>query len=157
MLAGPEMSAVSTAIAATEPATRKGRRRRIGAVAGRGIGLVVVSHDMRVIQHLADQVVVMYAGRIVEQGPTAEVCGQPRHPYTQALLTAVPRLHSTIHIAAIAAETPPPMFGCPYAHRCPLVTSECSVDPVPVDGAGTGHSAWCYHPGNLIATMGSDQ
>jgi oligopeptide/dipeptide ABC transporter ATP-binding protein len=123
--------------------------------ASRDFAMVVVSHDMRVIQHVADEVVVMYAGCIVEQGPTAQVCGQPRHPYTQALLAAVPRLHATIQPRDKVSEKPPPTSGCPYAHRCPSMTAECAVDPVPLDGAGTDHIARCYHPLSRAVPAGS--
>jgi oligopeptide/dipeptide ABC transporter ATP-binding protein len=121
----------------------------------RSFAMVVVSHDMRVIQHLADEVAVMYAGRIVEYGPTAEVCGAGRHPYTQALLAAVPRLHAPIRTRDKQTEAPMPTVGCPYAHRCPRATSECAVDPVPVEGALTDHYTRCYHPVGTQEAVGS--
>jgi peptide/nickel transport system ATP-binding protein len=118
--------------------------------ATRSFAMVVVSHDMRVIQHLADDIAVMYAGRIVEYGPTTEVAGAARHPYTQALLAAVPRLHAPIRTRDKQTdETLMPATGCPYAHRCPRAGVECAVDPVPVDGAGSEHYTRCYHPATV--------
>jgi peptide/nickel transport system ATP-binding protein len=117
-----------------------------GLRSARSFAMVVVSHDMRVIRHLADEVAVMYAGRVVEYGTTDEVCRHGLHPYTQALLAAVPELHKPLRVLDRLTSSARPASGCPFANRCPRVTSECAVDPVPVHMTPTGHYAHCYHP-----------
>jgi peptide/nickel transport system ATP-binding protein len=122
----------------------------------RSFAMVVVSHDMRVIQHLADKVAVMYAGRIVEYGSTDEVCRHGRHPYTQALLAAVPQLNKPLQVRERLASSAAPTSGCPYANRCPRAGSECAVDPVPVHTSSTGHYTRCYHADEPATAMTSE-
>jgi peptide/nickel transport system ATP-binding protein len=123
--------------------------------AARSFAMVVVSHDMRIIRHLADEVAVMYAGRVVEYGTTDEVCRHSRHPYTLALLAAVPQLHQPPRVLDHLVSSATPSSGCPFANRCPRATSECAVDPVPVRMSATGHYARCYHPDEGTAAVGS--
>ncbi len=97
-----------------------------------GLSLIFISHDMSVVQHVADRVGVMYAGRMVEMAPAADLFANPRHPYTQALLAAVPiavpragRRH-----ALLAGEPPDPFApqpGCAFASRCPHSVARCQL------------------------------
>ncbi len=84
--------------------------------------LLFISHDIGVVAHMADRVAVMYRGAIVEQGPAGQVLAAPRHPYTQALLSAVPVLGQPPARLRLAGDitTPAPPGGCRFAHRCPL-------------------------------------
>ncbi len=108
----------------------------------RGLGVVLVTHSLGVVAHQADRVLVMYAGRAVEEGPVDEVLAAPRHPYTRALLQSVPRLDGdpTEPLPAIGGA-PPDLArlpaGCAFAPRCPLVRERCrSERPVATfDGA----------------------
>ena len=98
--------------------------------------LLLVSHDLDMVARESDRVAVMYAGRIVETGPTAEVINDPRHPYTQALLAATPRAGGSIPIAL--AGSPPSLVhgrscGCPFAARCPVVVPRCHDDEPRLD------------------------
>lgn len=111
--------------------------------------LVFISHDLAVATELCDRIVTMYAGRAVEVGPTAALMREPRHPYTIALLRAVPTLDgSDADIAAIPGSPPdlvnlPP--GCPFAPRCPLATDLCRVEDPPLFDIGPAHGAACHH------------
>jgi oligopeptide/dipeptide ABC transporter ATP-binding protein len=104
-----------------------------------------------VISRLADRVAIMYLGRIVETGATADVFANPRHPYTQALLEAHPRIDgSRVRKPAVRTETPSPYAipgGCRFHTRCPLAEEICSrVDPpeVEVTSVRGGHLSACH-------------
>ena len=125
-----------------------------------GTGIVFVTHDLAVVAEIADRVVVMYAGRVVEQGSVADVLEHPAHPYTIGLLAARPRPGQTRHggqrLNVIPGAVPSPFVktdGCRYEARCPRAQARCRVD-VPAlarvaPGAkddGSGHAAACHFP-----------
>ena len=103
----------------------------LARVRDRGLGVLIVTHDLGVVAGLADRVVVMYAGRIVETATTADLLAMPRHPYTAALLAAVPRLHGAAQARLVGipgdppqpAERPP---GCAFAARCDFADEHCA-------------------------------
>jgi len=93
-----------------------------------GYAYVLITHDPNVARFMADAIAVMYLGKIVESGPAVQVLGQPKHPYTQALLSSAPKLRETSIPEVIKGEPPslinlPP--GCPYAPRCPYAMEVC--------------------------------
>ena len=93
-----------------------------------GVAYLFITHNLGVVEYLAHTVAVMYLGRIVEAGPASEVLGAPRHPYTQALLAAVPRLDGIDRRISIAGEPPSPVAppsGCHFHPRCALADAEC--------------------------------
>jgi dipeptide transport system ATP-binding protein len=95
-----------------------------------GLSYVFISHDLSVIEHLADEVMVMYLGRVVEQGTKEAIFGRPLHPYTQALLSATPRLNDAARRERIklSGELPSPLNpppGCPFSSRCHRVMPVC--------------------------------
>ncbi|WP_422011367.1 ABC transporter ATP-binding protein [Reyranella sp.] len=101
--------------------------------AQRGLSYVFVSHDLRIVRHIADRVAVMYLGRIVEIGDKNAVYRRPLHPYTEGLLAAVPvpRPGRPRRRAAVQGEIPSPMnppAGCPFHPRCPLAIDRCRVE-----------------------------
>ncbi|MET8825639.1 ABC transporter ATP-binding protein [Streptomyces sp. NPDC004610] len=126
----------------------------LGRLVGAGTGLLLISHDLSVVARLADRVAVMYGGRIVEQGPARDVLKDPRHPYTRALLAAVPTFASKggpLSVPAPRDGLAPGPDGCPYAARCPAADSRCRTElPAPQPDLG-GHLALCWHPGTAIA------
>ncbi|MCW2678530.1 MAG: oligopeptide/dipeptide transporter, ATPase subunit [Modestobacter sp.] len=109
--------------------------------------LLMVTHDVGVAADIADEVAVMYAGSIVETGPAREVLERPRHPYTQALLAAIPTPDvARGELVAIAGS--PPMAGedfpgCAFAGRCPFVQDSCRTSPPPLVVVESGHLAAC--------------
>jgi peptide/nickel transport system ATP-binding protein len=113
-----------------------------------GTALVWISHDLATVSALADRVMVMYAGRIVESGPVGAVLRAPRHPYTRGLLDSLPSMAKPgARLAQIPGSTPsllalPP--GCAFAPRCPRADAACAVDPPLVEIAG--RPVRCHHP-----------
>ena len=98
-----------------------------------GLAILFVSHDLRVVRHVAHHVAVMYLGRVVEHGPADAVFNRPMHPYTRALLRAAPHLHpgTRSREAALSGELPSPMreiSGCPFHPRCPEAFDRCPVE-----------------------------
>lgn len=114
-----------------------------------GLGLVFVSHDIAVIRQIADVVAVMYAGRIVEVGPSAEVIGAPRHPYTKALVAAVPDPdRPKRRFSSIGGAPPDPLdydAGCRFAGRCTEAEPGCSTPLSGLDGSNSTHRSDCLH------------
>ena len=112
---------------------------------------LLITHDLGVVAGSCDRVNVMYAGRIVEAAPTKSVFGKPAHPYTQALLAAVPRSDTPrgSRLAAIGGQPPnlvnlPP--GCPFAPRCVKVQPRCRVELPPLEMVGLDQQAACFYP-----------
>jgi peptide/nickel transport system ATP-binding protein len=116
-----------------------------------GLTLLFIAHNLAVVRHLCDRVAVMYLGRIVEVARTEELFANPRHPYTQGLLQAIPRLEPGRASEAVAVEGDPPSpmnlpTGCRFHPRCPLSQPVCHTDdPVLTAGPGTSeHTAACH-------------
>jgi peptide/nickel transport system ATP-binding protein len=113
-----------------------------------GLTTLIISHDVGVIGDVSDRMAVMYAGRIVEDGPTAEVLASPKHPYTRGLLNAMPRITGDITKAQPLPGRPPdlssiPREGCVFEPRCALATNECAVAEPPATTIGARRFA-CY-------------
>jgi oligopeptide transport system ATP-binding protein len=117
------------------------------------ISYVFISHDLSVVQHVADRVAVMYLGRIIETGPTEAVFDRPNHPYTAALVSAAPKLDAAQRGERILlkGEVPSPLdppSGCRFRTRCQRATDVCAKErpPVALDLQVAGHTAECHHP-----------
>jgi len=107
------------------------------------LGFIMISHDLGVVRHIADRVAVMYLGRIVEEGPAAQVFAAPRHPYTRALLAAVPGQGNKA--APLQGDVPSPIApppGCRFHTRCPHAAPACSAAMPEL--VGQGHRAACF-------------
>jgi peptide/nickel transport system ATP-binding protein len=113
-----------------------------------GTAIILITHDLGVVAELADEVAVMYAGRIVERAPVARLFTEPQHPYTIGLLGSIPKLHLTqARLAAIEGQVPNPLAvppGCRFRPRCPFAIERCrEEDPVLLEIAAT-HEAACW-------------
>jgi len=115
-----------------------------------GAALILITHDLGVVARYADQVAVMYGGRVVEQAPAAELYGRPRHPYTRGLLASIPRLDSAAgqRLVPIAGQPPdlarlPP--GCAFAPRCPRADAGCQANRPPLAEVRPQHLSACHH------------
>jgi peptide/nickel transport system ATP-binding protein len=120
-----------------------------------GLSAIIVTHDISVVAYLCDQVAVMYAGKVVEHGPTAAVLQQPSHPYTMGLMNAFPDLESDEAVLAPIEGAPPPLAapppGCRFAPRCPFAEPLCAtVPPEPVTLAPE-HWAACHRADEAAA------
>ena len=125
-----------------------------------GQAMVLISHDVTTIKHLSDRVAVMYLGRIVEEGPVDDVATRPQHPYTQALLSAVPQpdpLAVRPPRIVLKGDPPSPVHlpsGCRFRTRCPIAVAECAtVDPLLTSVAGD-HAVACIRAGSAAAPLG---
>jgi oligopeptide/dipeptide ABC transporter ATP-binding protein len=116
-----------------------------------GLTYVFISHDMRVVRHMCDRLAVMYLGRIVESGPTEDVFANPRHPYTRALLGAVPRMEPRRGRertrVGVEGEPPSPLSppdGCHFHPRCPWAIDLCRATSPQLRVLSTDHLAACH-------------
>ena len=113
-----------------------------------GMAVLLITHDLGIIAEVADEVYVMYAGKVVEHGFTADIFKEPRHPYTVGLLNSVPDLHENKErLNAIPGVVPSPdnfPTGCRFQDRCPLVIDKCKTDEPPLEEIGNTHLAACW-------------
>jgi phosphonate C-P lyase system protein PhnK len=112
-----------------------------------GMAVILITHDLGVVSEVAHRVLVMYAGRVVETSPAAEVFARPLHPYTEGLLASIPRLEGPIErLDAIPGQVPAPdamPAGCRFAPRCRYAEPACAASPPPLAPRGEGRAAAC--------------
>jgi peptide/nickel transport system ATP-binding protein len=117
--------------------------------AERGLSYLFIAHDLKVVELISHRVAVMYLGRIVELAPTAQLFGEPRHPYTRALLSAVPVPDPRRPAARtmLQGEPPSPLdppAGCPFHPRCPLADARCRAELPTLVSTPDGHATACH-------------
>ncbi len=118
-----------------------------------GLTMIFIAHELSVVKHISTRVAVMYLGKIVETGTTEEVFRDPQHPYTRALLSALPHPVPVRRKrqAALAGDIPSPLHipkGCRFHPRCPVAQAVCRVEPPPLRQFGATHQAYCHLAGN---------
>ncbi len=118
-----------------------------------GMAVILVTHDFGVIAEVTKRVIVMYAGRFVEEAPTTEIFANPLHPYTRGLLSSIPplkRLDKKTKLKTISGTVPNLAGlprGCTFQDRCPKVEPRCRIDEPELVEVGSGHKVRCYFPG----------
>src|SRR5262249_20868198 len=129
-------------------------KRRVGAA------ILLITHDLGVVAEVAEQVVVMYAGRKMEEASARQLFARPRHPYTQGLLGAVPKLGSSLSGEGVRLSEIPGLVpnlksrikGCVFATRCPRVTDLCRQAAPALQEKDNGHWVACHHAAREAAT-----
>ena len=111
--------------------------------------LIVIAHDLAVVKHISDRVAVMYLGQVVELADTADLFHAPRHPYTRALLSAIPlpdpgRRSQAEHLQGDVPSPSNPPAGCRFHTRCPFAVERCSVEAPPLETDSYGHAVACH-------------
>jgi oligopeptide/dipeptide ABC transporter ATP-binding protein len=127
-----------------------------------GLTYIFIAHDLGIVRHVSDRIAVMYLGKIVELSPAEELYARPVHPYTEALLSAVPvpdpDLSAKRERIVLEGDVPSPVApppGCRFAPRCRYATDICHTEEPPlVARGGEGHLAACHHPLNVAAEHG---
>jgi len=113
-----------------------------------GTAIVLITHDLGVVAEVADEVVVMYAGRVVERGPVQALFNEPQHPYTVGLLGSIPRLDAKqVRLASIEGQVPSPInrpAGCSFAGRCPFADANCHASVPALRRVGERHQSACF-------------
>jgi len=114
-----------------------------------GMSIIWITHDLALLAGLADRIIVMYAGQIVESSPVDELYKNPRHPYTIGLLQSIPRLDEKQRERLQAIEGLPPDLidyptGCPFAPRCRFVIDKCWEADPPLEEVSKGHYSACW-------------
>ncbi len=119
--------------------------------AERGLAYLLISHNLAVVERLCEDAIVLYAGRVVERGPTRRLLATPAHPYTQALRLSVPELgrpappRATVPSSGLATSV-----GCPFAPRCPLAVERCRVEMPPLREVEPGRAVACHRAEDAI-------
>jgi oligopeptide/dipeptide ABC transporter ATP-binding protein len=117
----------------------------------RGMGMILITHDLGVVAQMCDQVLVMYAGQVVEQAPVEQLFEDPQHPYTIGLLNSLPR-PGLKRLSPILGQPPrltEKISGCSFRPRCPLAQDICATMPDLLDVSDAGHYARCHFAGQL--------
>jgi peptide/nickel transport system ATP-binding protein len=148
----PDLLVADEPVSMLDVSVRAGILQLLDQLRRSGLGILMITHDLSTAAHFADRIAVMYLGRIVEEGSAREVVADPRHPYTKALISVVPKRDPRDRTAPqiLRGETPNPIdvpSGCRFHPRCPEVFDRCTQhDPrglLPV-AHGHGHSAACW-------------
>lgn len=116
-----------------------------------GYTYLFITHDLAVVKHISNEVLVMYLGQMVEKAPTAELFRNPRHPYTQALRSAipVPSLDEKKPRMLLKGELTSPINpkpACRFAPRCPYAKEQCRCSVTEITDLGSGHTIRCFYP-----------
>jgi oligopeptide transport system ATP-binding protein len=149
LIAGPALLVADEPTSALDVVAQAQLLTLLAELRAGGLAIVLITHDLGLVAGLADRVAVMYAGRVVEQGPAVSLLAAPAHPYTAALARSVPRADAPFGqpLAAIDGQPPRPgerLPGCAFEPRCPVRIARCNVDRPELRAAAPGWSAACH-------------
>ena len=149
LAARPSVIVLDEPLASLDASAQAQIANLLGALARElDLGLLLISHDLAIVRHVADEVAVMYLGKIVETAPTQALWASPLHPYTEALIGAVPRADGAGTLPeALPGEVPDPSRpppGCRFHTRCPYVFDRCRVEEPPLAELAPGRAAACW-------------
>jgi oligopeptide/dipeptide ABC transporter ATP-binding protein len=153
LVLAPELLIADEPVSMLDVSVRAGILGLLDELRTAGMGILMITHDLSTAAHFADRIAVMYLGRIVEEGTAADVVRNPQHPYTRALIAAVPRVDpgARLDTEMLRGETPDLggiPSGCRFHPRCPVALDECAhidIQLRTVDGHGSLHRAACVH------------
>jgi oligopeptide/dipeptide ABC transporter ATP-binding protein len=156
LVSGPKFIVADESVAALDVSIQADVLNLLKAIQQEmGLTFLFISHDLSVVAHVCDHVAVMYLGRIVETAPTRTLFSGPRHPYTKALLSAIPSLDPDDRGKAQKLEgeipsptNPPP--GCKFQTRCPVAIDRCRVEEPKLESAGVEHKVACHRWQELV-------
>jgi oligopeptide/dipeptide ABC transporter ATP-binding protein len=126
-----------------------------------GLAMILVTHDLGVVRRACEQVAVMYAGRVIERGPTQVIFRAPHHPYTSGLIHSIPDVSGqSERLQTIEGQPPDPAAlptGCPFRPRCAFAMDVCVDNYPPIREAGPGHTYVCWlEPTEVAARLGHE-
>jgi len=113
----------------------------------KGLSIILITHDLSLVAEIADKVAIMYAGKIVELGPSEKIYTEPAHPYTKGLMASIPRIGGSKELAWIPGSPPDlrnPPPGCRFHPRCPFAMEICRREEPPYFDVGDGHISACW-------------
>ena len=126
-----------------------------------GLSYVFIAHDLSVVRHISDVIGVMYLGKLVEVGPAESVYTAPLHPYTMALLSAVPEPNPVVERVrqriVLSGEVPSPIdppSGCRFRTRCPRAEERCTLEEPKLSASGGNHQVACHFPNEVPVALG---
>lgn len=151
LAASPQIMVLDEPVSALDVSVQAQVLNLLDALKGKfGLTYLFISHDLAVVEAVADRVMVLYFGAVVETGPAERIFAAPRHPYTDLLARSAPVVgRALVAPEGDDAELPDPLSppqGCAFAGRCPRVTQECRAAPPPLTDQGDGQFAACFHP-----------
>jgi oligopeptide/dipeptide ABC transporter ATP-binding protein len=159
---GPELIVLDEPTSSLDPVAREHLIDLLKALQrDRGMALLFISHDLVTVRHIAHRVAVMYLGEIVESGPVSEIFSSPVHPYTQALIAAVPSVDRSAAVsnwARLVGEIPSPIDlppGCYLASRCAFALPECTAEHPQLLGVSERHQSRCARTTGVLPAITS--
>ena len=166
LASNPAVVAADEAVSSLDVSVRAQILNLLRDLRGRlGLSYLFISHDLSVVRHVCDRVVVLYAGKVVERAPADELFRAARHPYTVALLSAVPvpdpveeRQRRRIRLDGEPPDMSQDVPGCVFASRCFRALDRCHVEMPPLQEASPGHAFACHNPvvRDAVAATGAD-
>jgi oligopeptide/dipeptide ABC transporter ATP-binding protein len=150
LIPGPKLIVADEPVSMLDVSVRAGILNLLRAARDElGLAAIYISHDLALIRYVCERTLVMYLGRVVEEGPTAELIAEPLHPYTRALVAAVPvprvdQDRAPLPIRGALSDAPAAGVGCAFRDRCPHAFDRCEAETPPLRRVGAGRSVACH-------------